>query len=62
MARELNVSGGSGARYACGVCGMQYLERSWAEQCEAWCREHGTCNMEIIRHAVSPATAPEETL
>ncbi|MDP2630456.1 MAG: hypothetical protein Q8P56_03550 [Candidatus Uhrbacteria bacterium] len=38
--------------YQCEECGLHYREREWAEQCEAWCREHHTCNLEIIVHAV----------
>lgn len=40
---------------------MRYAERDWAEQCEAWCRAHGTCNVEIIRHAIQPAAGDADT-
>jgi len=38
--------------YTCEVCGLNYLEKSWVEKCEAWCKEHKSCNLEIITHAV----------
>lgn len=31
---------------------MQYTEKEWAEKCEAWCKEHKSCNIEIISHAI----------
>ncbi|MEK7616217.1 MAG: hypothetical protein AAB420_03365 [Patescibacteria group bacterium] len=40
------------ATHSCGDCGMQYAEKQWAEKCEAWCKEHHTCNLKIIQHAV----------
>lgn len=39
-------------QYQCGECGMRYAEKEWAEKCEAWCKEHGNCNLEITSHAV----------
>ena len=39
-------------RYPCKECGLHYEEKKWAEQCEAWCREHKSCNLEIISHAI----------
>lgn len=38
--------------YSCEECGMTYRDQSWAGKCEAWCKEHHTCNLEIIQHAV----------
>lgn len=37
--------------YQCEECGFRYEEREWAEKCEAWCREHKSCNLEITFHA-----------
>lgn len=37
--------------HQCGACGLYYEDRGWAEKCEAWCREHKSCNLEIIAHA-----------
>jgi len=38
--------------YQCEECGFRYAEREWAEKCEAWCREHRSCNLEITKYAV----------
>ncbi len=38
--------------YQCLECGLNYEEKKWAEQCDAWCKKHHSCNLEIIIHAV----------
>src|SRR3989338_3811449 len=38
--------------HRCPEGGLEYKEKEWAEQCEKWCREHKTCNVEITAHAV----------
>lgn len=38
--------------YQCEECGFQYAEKEWAEKCEAWCRKHQSCNLEITAHAI----------
>lgn len=38
--------------YRCPECGFWYKEKEWAEKCEAWCKEHKSCNIEITKHAV----------
>ncbi len=38
--------------FVCSECGMQYTNKEWAQKCSAWCREHKSCNLEIIEHAV----------
>jgi hypothetical protein len=37
--------------YQCEECGFHYANKEWAEKCEAWCREHKSCNIEITAHA-----------
>ena len=37
--------------YQCEECGFHYENKEWAEKCEAWCREHKSCNLEIVSHA-----------
>ncbi|MBI2444372.1 MAG: hypothetical protein HYV42_04005 [Candidatus Magasanikbacteria bacterium] len=46
---------GEREQYACEICGYQYTDRNWAEQCEAWCRANSSCNLEIIAHGAPPA-------
>ncbi len=37
--------------YACPICKLKYKEKEWAKKCEAWCNEHQSCNLDIIKHA-----------
>lgn len=39
--------------YKCPVCGMKYREEATAKKCEAWCAEHHSCNLDIIKDAVT---------
>jgi len=39
--------------FVCPECGLHYTEREWAEKCEAWCKEHKSCNLDIIKHAIA---------
>jgi len=38
--------------YQCPICKLWYQDKKWAEKCEAWCKEHKSCNLEIIKHAI----------
>lgn len=38
--------------YACQECGFKYRELEIAQKCEAWCKEHQSCNIEITKYAV----------
>lgn len=40
--------------YVCKECGFRYVEKEIAEKCEAWCREHQSCNLEIIARGTPP--------
>lgn len=40
--------------YICKECGFVYEEKLWVEKCEAWCKEHHSCNLEIISHGKPP--------
>lgn len=42
---------GSQNLYQCKECGLHYKDKDIAEKCEAWCKQHKTCNVEIISHA-----------
>lgn len=37
--------------YRCPECGFHYADKEWVEKCEAWCREHHSCNIKITAHA-----------
>lgn len=38
--------------FACEECGLLYKEKAWAEECQKWCRENKSCNLEIIKQAI----------
>ena len=38
--------------YQCQGCGFHYADEVLAQKCEAWCKEHKSCNLEITAHAV----------
>jgi len=38
--------------YQCPECGLHYEDKKQAEECEAWCGEHHSCNLEITSHAI----------
>lgn len=42
--------------YLCEECGFAYRERELAERCQAFCAEHGACNLEITAHGFVPET------
>ena len=46
---------GNNELYQCEECGFKYKEKEWAEKCQAWCKEHKSCNLEIIQHALQDA-------
>ena len=39
--------------YECPECGLHYTDSEQAEKCEAWCKEHHSCNLEITSQATS---------
>ena len=49
--KQIVNSKGDEGLYQCPECGFHYEDREWAEKCEAWCREHKSCNIEITAHA-----------
>lgn len=52
LKRALAQNQGGAPLYRCPECGLQYRDRETAAQCEAWCKEHKSCNLEITRYAV----------
>jgi hypothetical protein len=40
------------SHWMCEECKLKYEDKSLAERCEAWCKEHKSCNLEIMKHAV----------
>jgi hypothetical protein len=46
------IQGKEGDLFQCEVCGLKYASREMGEKCEAWCTEHKSCNLDIIKDAV----------
>lgn len=46
--------------FVCAECGLEYKDAEWAKKCAAWCKEHQSCNMDIIKHAVD-TPMPDKT-
>ncbi len=42
----------SAKTYQCGECGLSYKDKEISEKCQAWCKEHKSCNLEIIKHSI----------
>jgi len=40
--------------YQCEECCFSYAEKELAEKCEAWCKEHKSCNIEITKPGIPP--------
>jgi hypothetical protein len=38
--------------YQCEECSHFYETEELAKKCEEWCKEHKSCNLEIIKYAV----------
>ncbi len=38
--------------YKCPECGLHYKGKATAKQCEAWCKEHKSCNLEITKFSM----------
>lgn len=46
--------------YQCEECGLKYESEKIAEKCRAWCGEHKSCNLDIIKHAVQEVEIKHE--
>lgn len=42
----------NGEYYKCEECGLFYADDETAKKCQAWCAEHKSCNLDIIKHAI----------
>ena len=45
--------------YQCEECALFYGSKEFAEKCQAWCKEHKICNLDIIKYAI---TLPNGTM
>jgi hypothetical protein len=47
-----NLNKGEKEYFQCEECLFFYEDKTWAEKCEEWCKEHNSCNINITAHAV----------
>jgi len=40
-------------KYQCKICKLYYKDKETAKKCYNWCKEHKSCNLEIIKNAVN---------
>jgi hypothetical protein len=52
MVKEIRL--GKEGAYQCSICGFAYREQKWAKRCEAWCKKHKSCNLEITKYLIKP--------
>jgi hypothetical protein len=38
--------------YQCPECGLHYENEEVAKQCETWCKEYKSCNLDITKGSV----------
>ncbi|MDP3956267.1 MAG: hypothetical protein Q8Q18_03435 [bacterium] len=38
--------------YQCEECALLYRSKDFAEKCQAWCKEHKSCNLDIVKYAI----------
>ncbi|MGQ0535954.1 MAG: hypothetical protein ACT4PT_07765 [Methanobacteriota archaeon] len=60
MVRESRLAGR--LVHACEVCHLAYLDAGDASACEAHCRTHPSCSLEIGRRAVGAVAPPEDDM
>ena len=48
----VKVKKGEEVLYQCEACGFKYKDEETAKRCEAWCNEHHSCNLDIVKEAV----------
>jgi len=58
---EIKLPYGAGKTlYQCEECGLKYENKEIAEKCQAWCSEHKSCNLDIIKNAVKDSEEKAE--
>lgn len=50
MTQEVNKDGKF--LHRCEECNLLYHDSEKAQKCEEWCKEHHSCNLELIKDAV----------
>ena len=55
MVQQISMGGAEEreAFHVCEECGFAYAKKELAQKCEEWCAKHKSCNLDIVKHAVS---------
>jgi hypothetical protein len=43
--------------YQCPICQLHFHQKSVQQQCEAWCRTHPSCHLQIASQSLEANTA-----
>ncbi len=46
--------------HQCPECGLHYEDKAIAKQCEAFCKEHNACSLDITRYSVENKQKPHQ--
>ena len=46
--------------YQCPECGLHYEDEKMAKQCEAFCKEHNACSLEITQFSIESRQAQKQ--
>ncbi|MBI4451019.1 hypothetical protein HY642_03525 [Candidatus Woesearchaeota archaeon] len=38
--------------FVCERCDFKYRDEKWAKACEDWEKDHNSCNVQVIAHAI----------
>lgn len=38
--------------YQCPICHLHYTDKATAEKCEAWCKNHKSCSVEVAKLSI----------
>ncbi len=55
MVREIDYQ--SKEYYYSEYCKLIYMDKTWAEKCEKWCKDNQSCNIEITKHSIKKTIA-----
>lgn len=39
-------------QYQCPICQLHFREKSVQQECEAWCRAHNSCHLQIASQSI----------
>ncbi len=51
-----------GDTYQCEICKLHYTDRSDAEKCNEWCKNHNSCNFAIASKSLEAINSKKDRL